>query len=99
MVPIGRGQRELIIGDRQTGKTAIAIDAIINQKETEQLKKRLNKQLKLLESESSINFTNQIGTINLNPAEEVWLKGRTNQTRFEWERQINLAADRMLNQG
>lgn len=32
MVPIGRGQRELIIGDRQTGKTAIAIDAILNQK-------------------------------------------------------------------
>ena len=32
LVPIGRGQRELIIGDRQTGKTAIAIDAIINQK-------------------------------------------------------------------
>ncbi len=34
MVPIGRGQRELIIGDRQTGKTAIALDAIINQKGT-----------------------------------------------------------------
>ncbi len=34
MVPIGRGQRELIIGDRQTGKTAVAIDAIINQKNT-----------------------------------------------------------------
>ena len=33
MIPIGRGQRELIIGDRQTGKTAIAIDAIINQRE------------------------------------------------------------------
>ncbi|MCX4266054.1 MAG: F0F1 ATP synthase subunit alpha, partial [Firmicutes bacterium] len=32
MVPIGRGQRELIIGDRQTGKTAIAVDAILNQK-------------------------------------------------------------------
>ena len=32
LVPIGRGQRELIIGDRQTGKTAVAIDAIINQK-------------------------------------------------------------------
>jgi F-type H+-transporting ATPase subunit alpha len=32
MVPIGRGQRELIIGDRQTGKTAVAIDAVINQK-------------------------------------------------------------------
>ena len=34
MIPIGRGQRELIIGDRQTGKTAIAIDTIINQKNT-----------------------------------------------------------------
>ena len=32
MIPIGRGQRELIIGDRQTGKTAIAIDTIINQR-------------------------------------------------------------------
>ena len=36
MIPIGRGQRELIIGDRQTGKTAIAIDTIINQKSTHQ---------------------------------------------------------------
>lgn len=34
MIPIGRGQRELIIGDRQTGKTAIAVDTIINQKQT-----------------------------------------------------------------
>ena len=33
MIPIGRGQRELIIGDRQTGKTSIAIDTIINQRE------------------------------------------------------------------
>ncbi|HMD14483.1 MAG TPA: F0F1 ATP synthase subunit alpha, partial [Bacteroidota bacterium] len=42
MIPIGRGQRELIIGDRQTGKTAVAIDAIINQKytHTEEAKKR-----------------------------------------------------------
>ena len=35
MIPIGRGQRELIIGDRQTGKTAIALDTIINQKNTD----------------------------------------------------------------
>ncbi|MBN2493278.1 MAG: F0F1 ATP synthase subunit alpha [Deltaproteobacteria bacterium] len=35
MIPIGRGQRELIIGDRQTGKTAIIVDAIINQKQTD----------------------------------------------------------------
>jgi F-type H+-transporting ATPase subunit alpha len=34
MIPVGRGQRELVIGDRQTGKTALAIDAIINQKST-----------------------------------------------------------------
>src|SRR5437879_3004520 len=41
MIPIGRGQRELIIGDRQTGKTAVALDAIINQKytHTEEAKK------------------------------------------------------------
>ena len=35
MIPIGRGQRELIIGDRQTGKTAVVLDAIINQKDTD----------------------------------------------------------------
>jgi len=35
LIPIGRGQRELIIGDRQTGKTAVAIDAIINQRDTD----------------------------------------------------------------
>ncbi len=35
MIPIGRGQRELVIGDRQTGKTAIAVDAIINQKDSD----------------------------------------------------------------
>ena len=33
MIPVGRGQRELIIGDRQTGKTAVVIDAILNQRE------------------------------------------------------------------
>ena len=37
MVPIGRGQRELIIGDRKTGKTAIAIDAIVNQRNTDMI--------------------------------------------------------------
>lgn len=37
LIPIGRGQRELIIGDRQTGKTAIAVDAIINQRDTDVL--------------------------------------------------------------
>ena len=44
LIPIGRGQRELIIGDRQTGKTAVAVDTIINQKainESEDEKKKL----------------------------------------------------------
>ena len=43
LIPIGRGQRELIIGDRQTGKTAVAIDTIINQKinESNDEKKKL----------------------------------------------------------
>ena len=36
LVPVGRGQRELIIGDRQTGKTAVAIDTILNQKSVNQ---------------------------------------------------------------
>ena len=43
LVPIGRGQRELIIGDRQTGKTAVAIDAIINQKTVNQSKNEKEK--------------------------------------------------------
>lgn len=43
LIPIGRGQRELIIGDRQTGKTAIAIDTIINQKEINQSGEKKNK--------------------------------------------------------
>jgi len=40
MIPIGRGQRELIIGDRQTGKTAVALDTIINQRYTHTDKRR-----------------------------------------------------------
>ena len=43
MIPIGRGQRELIIGDRQTGKTAIAVDAIINQKSFHTVKDEKNR--------------------------------------------------------
>ena len=43
LVPVGRGQRELIIGDRQTGKTAVAIDTIINQKEINQSDDELKK--------------------------------------------------------
>ncbi len=45
LIPVGRGQRELIIGDRQTGKTAIAIDTIINQKAVNEFGRRIEKAL------------------------------------------------------
>ena len=52
LIPIGRGQRELIIGDRQTGKTAVAIDTIINQKAINETKD---------ESKNYIVFMLQLG--------------------------------------
>jgi F-type H+-transporting ATPase subunit alpha len=66
MIPIGRGQRELIIGDRQTGKTAIAVDAIINQKGKDvyciyvaigQKKSTVSKIVKTLEEHDALSYT------------------------------------------
>lgn len=66
MIPIGRGQRELIIGDRQTGKTAIAIDTIINQKGSDvncvyvaigQKKSSVAKIVKTLEEHDAMEYT------------------------------------------
>ncbi|MFZ2491445.1 MAG: F0F1 ATP synthase subunit alpha [Thermoanaerobaculia bacterium] len=66
MIPIGRGQRELIIGDRQTGKTAVAIDAIINQKGKDvvcvyvaigQKKSTVAQVVKTLEEAGAMEFT------------------------------------------
>jgi F-type H+/Na+-transporting ATPase subunit alpha len=66
MIPIGRGQRELIIGDKQTGKTAIAIDTIINQKDTDvvciyvaigQKKSSVAKIMKTLEAHQAMEYT------------------------------------------
>lgn len=66
MIPIGRGQRELIIGDRQTGKTAIALDTIINQKDTDvyciyvavgQKKSSIAKIVKTLENYDAMKYT------------------------------------------
>ncbi len=66
MIPIGRGQRELIIGDRQTGKTAIAIDTIINQKDTDvicvyvgvgQKQSSIAKIVKTLERHGAMEYT------------------------------------------
>ena len=66
MIPIGRGQRELIIGDRQTGKTAIAIDTIINQKDTDvfciyvaigQKESTVAQVVKILEENGAMEYT------------------------------------------
>ncbi|MCK4357206.1 MAG: F0F1 ATP synthase subunit alpha [Candidatus Cloacimonetes bacterium] len=66
MIPIGRGQRELIIGDRQTGKTALAIDTIINQKDTEvycvyvaigQKRSTVAKVIEALREHNALDFT------------------------------------------
>src|SRR3989338_217647 len=69
MIPIGRGQRELIIGDRQTGKTAVAIDAILNQKQEEgrqvfciyvavgQKNSKIAKIVKSLEENDALKYT------------------------------------------
>lgn len=66
MIPIGRGQRELIIGDRQTGKTSIAIDAIINQRGKDviciyvaigQKKSKIAKIIETLKSNSALDYT------------------------------------------
>ncbi len=66
MIPIGRGQRELIIGDRQTGKTAIAIDTIINQKKSDmyciyvavgQKQSTVAKIVKTLEEHGAMDYT------------------------------------------
>lgn len=66
LVPIGRGQRELVIGDRQTGKTALAIDAIINQKNTGvkcvyvaigQKKSKVMRVVRELEKQGALSYT------------------------------------------
>jgi len=77
MVPIGRGQRELIIGDRQTGKTALAIDTIINQKDTDvnciyvaigQKISTVAKVVAVLEDASAMDYTIVVASSAADPA-------------------------------
>jgi F-type H+-transporting ATPase subunit alpha len=79
LIPIGRGQRELIIGDRQTGKTAIAIDTIINQKNSKdkvyciyvaigQKRSSLAQIIKKLESQGSMEYTIIVSATASDPA-------------------------------
>ena len=76
MIPIGRGQRELIIGDRQTGKTAIALDTIINQKGGDmiciyvaigQKRSTVAQVVKTLEDYGAMEYTIVVAAIGLRP--------------------------------
>lgn len=77
MIPIGRGQRELIIGDRQTGKTAIAIDTIINQKHTDvyciyvaigQKESTVAQVVKTLKDSGAMDYTTVVSATASDPA-------------------------------
>ncbi|UCD17853.1 MAG: F0F1 ATP synthase subunit alpha [Candidatus Zixiibacteriota bacterium] len=77
MIPIGRGQRELIIGDRGTGKTALAIDTIINQRDTDiyciyvaigQKASTVAKVVKVLEEHGAMEFTTVVAANASDPA-------------------------------
>ncbi|HHI87679.1 MAG TPA: F0F1 ATP synthase subunit alpha [Candidatus Cloacimonetes bacterium] len=77
MIPIGRGQRELIIGDRQTGKTALAIDTIINQKDTDvyciyvaigQKRSSVAKVVEALREHSALDYTIIVSATASDPA-------------------------------
>ncbi len=82
MVPIGRGQRELIIGDRQTGKTALAVDTIINQKSTDviciyvaigQKNSTVANVVKTLESNGAMDYTIVVSATASEPAPMLYI--------------------------
>jgi len=82
MIPIGRGQRELIIGDRQTGKTAIALDTIINQKGQDviciyvaigQREAKIRKIVATLEKHGALDYTTVVLTGASDPASLIYL--------------------------
>jgi F-type H+-transporting ATPase subunit alpha len=82
MTPIGRGQRELIIGDRQIGKTAICVDAIINQKETDiyciyvaigQKKSTVAQVVDILERNGAMEYTTVVAACASDPATQQFI--------------------------
>jgi len=82
MTPVGRGQRELIIGDRQIGKTAIAVDAILNQKETDiyciyvaigQKKSTVAQVVDILQREGAMKYTTVVAACASDPATQQFM--------------------------
>ncbi len=95
MTPIGRGQRELIIGDRQTGKTAIAIDTIINQKDTDvyciyvavgQKQSTVAQVVDKLNAHGAMEFTTVVAATASEPAPLQFIAPYTGCTIGEWFR-------------
>ncbi|MBW1804997.1 MAG: F0F1 ATP synthase subunit alpha [Deltaproteobacteria bacterium] len=82
MTPVGRGQRELIIGDRQVGKTAIAVDAILNQKDTDifciyvaigQKKSTVAQVVDILQREGAMEYTTVVAACASDPATQQFI--------------------------
>ena len=82
MTPIGRGQRELIIGDRQTGKTAIAVDTMLNQKDTDviciyvavgQRRSTTGQIIKVLEEHEAMDYTIIVSAAASDPAAQQYI--------------------------
>lgn len=95
MVPIGRGQRELIIGDRQTGKTAVAIDTIINQKNTDvkciyvaigQKESTVARVVEKLEQSGAMEYTTVVSATAAQPAPLQFIAPYTGVTMGEYYR-------------
>ena len=95
MTPIGRGQRELIIGDRQTGKTAIAVDTIINQKDTDvfciyvatgQKQSTVAQVVDKLTQHGAMDYTIVVAATASDPAPLQYLSPYTGCTMGEWFR-------------
>ena len=95
MTPIGRGQRELIIGDRQTGKTAIAVDTIINQKDTDvfciyvaigQKQSTVARVVDRLNQHGAMKYTIVVSATASEPAPLQYIAPYTGVTMGEWFR-------------
>jgi len=98
MVPIGRGQRELIIGDRQTGKTAVAIDAILNQKDTGviciynaigQKQSTIAQVVRTLEENDALRYTIVVAAAAADPAPLLYISPYSACTFGEYFRDSN----------
>jgi len=95
MIPIGRGQRELIIGDRQTGKTAVALDAIINQKNTDvyciyvaigQKESTVARAVEELKNAGALDYTIVVNASASTPAAVQWMAPFSGCAMGEWFR-------------